>query len=101
MVIFLTNCRYQESSKSETVSSYHLSKLDYYENAIPKQGENETELTEDEISESVYEDDLRVDDKFKSQIENKMFQNSNGNNKSLPTKPKEDKTRSTEADEKR
>ena len=83
------------------MSSYHLSQLDYYENAIPKQGENETELTEDEISESVYEDDLRVDDKFKSQIQNKMFQNSNNNNKSLPTKPKEDKTRSTETDEKR
>ena len=84
------------------MSSYHLSQLDYYEDAITKQDEDETELTEDDISESVYEDDLRADDKFKFQIENKVFQNNNSNNnQSSPNKPKEDNTRSTEADEKR
>ena len=102
MINFLTNYRYQESSKSERASFYHLSQFDYYEDAITKQDWNETELTEDDISESVYEDDLTADDKFKSQMENKVFQNSNSNkNKRSPTKPKENNTRSAEVDKKR
>ena len=58
------------------MSSYHLSEFDPYDDAMTKQDWNETELTEDDISESVYDDDWMADDKFKSQIENKMFQNS-------------------------
>ena len=82
------------------MSPYDLSHLDYYEDAITKQDGNETELAEDDISESVYEYDLRSDDKFKYQIKNKVFQNSNNNNKTSPTTTKEDNTSSTEADEK-
>lgn len=48
------------------VSSYHLSEFDSYEDSITKQDWNETELTEDDISESVYEDDWMADIKFKS-----------------------------------
>ena len=58
------------------MSSYHLSEFDSYDDAMTKQDWIETELTEDDISESVYDDDWMADDKFKSQIENKMFQNS-------------------------
>ena len=48
------------------MSSYHLSEFDSYEDAITKQDWSETELTEDDISESVYEDDWMADIKFKS-----------------------------------
>ena len=84
------------------VSSYHLSEFDSYEDSITKQDWNETELTEDDISESVYENDWTADNKFKSEIENKMFQKSNSKkNKGSPTKPKENNTRSAKANEKR
>lgn len=82
------------------MSSYHLSEFDSYEDSITKQDWNETELTEDDISESVYENDWTADDK--SEIENKMFQKSNSKkNKGSPTKPKENNTRSAKANEKR
>ena len=82
------------------MSSYHLSEFDSYEDSITKQDWNEAELTEDDISESVYENDWTADDK--SEIENKMFQKSNSKkNKGSPTKPKENNTRSAKANEKR
>ena len=72
------------------MSSYQQSQFEdanYYEDAITKKDWNETELTAEDISESVYEGDLTADDKFKSQIENKVIQTSNSNkSKGSPTK---------------
>ena len=81
--------------------SYNFSQVDYCKDDLAKHDGDKAELTKDDVSESVYDDHLRADDKTKSQTEKSVPENCNRNGEYSHNKRKENNAVSIEVDEKR
>ena len=81
--------------------SYHFNQVDNSKDYLSKHDGDKAELIKDDILESIYDDDVRADNKNKSQIENNVPEKSNSKEEYSHNKRKENNAVSIEVDEKR